>query len=152
MSIWKTPDVKPSAADMIIFYAGGGRFPYLDWYDRHNDKFGNWKATDVQKWARIDDLVDAANQVQAELDKPTYGSKEYRHLMYLKRKEKILAQSKAYRQAHPERVKAYNKKHRDQIREASKKWKEANKDRCREYQRLYKREYRKKLKETGDEK
>ena len=56
-SIWETPE-------MIIFYAGGCRFPYLGFYNVCDDTFGNWKTRDVQKWAYVNEITEEADKAE----------------------------------------------------------------------------------------
>lgn len=63
-SIWKTPDQKPDKDQQILFFAGGGDFPYLGFYYERFDYFQDWKSDDVQKWCDIDDLIAQADKAE----------------------------------------------------------------------------------------
>lgn len=70
-SIWKTPDQKPEDGRLILFFAGGGRFPYLGFYCQRFDLFEDWDSKDVQRWASVLDLIaqaDKAERLQKAVD------------------------------------------------------------------------------------
>ena len=70
-SIWKMPDQKPEDGQHILFFAGGGRLPYLGFYSQTFDIFEDWKAKDIQKWASVLDLIaqaDKAERLQKAVD------------------------------------------------------------------------------------
>ena len=81
-SIWKMPDQKPEDGQHILFFAGGGRLPYLGFYSQTFDIFEDWKAKDIQKWASVLDLIaqaDKAERLQKELE----ALKEFITKLYL---------------------------------------------------------------------
>lgn len=57
-----TDPVEPDESKQILFYAGGSQFPYLGFYYKNSDKFGDWKADEVQKWQYIEEILDLANK------------------------------------------------------------------------------------------
>ena len=70
-SIWKTPDQKPDTDQHVLFFAGGGIFPYLGFYYPKLDTFNDWKSKDVQRWASVFDLIaqaDKAERLQKAVD------------------------------------------------------------------------------------
>lgn len=71
MSIWKTPDQKPDTDQHVLFFAGGGIFPYLGFYYPKFDTFNDWKSQDVQRWASVFEVIaqaDKAERLQKAVD------------------------------------------------------------------------------------
>lgn len=72
MSIWKTGNLqKADTRKQILFYAGGGRFPYYGWSHPNKGVIGTWVYDDVQKWCYVDDLIaqaDKAKRLQKAVD------------------------------------------------------------------------------------
>lgn len=69
-SIWKTPDQKPDTDQHVLFFAGGGIFPYLGFYYPKFDTFNDWKSKDVQRWASVFEVIaqaDKAERLQKQL-------------------------------------------------------------------------------------
>ena len=58
-----TDPIEPDESKQILFYAGGCLLPYLGFYYKNKDMFGDWKAEDVQKWQYIEEILSLANQV-----------------------------------------------------------------------------------------
>ena len=58
-----TDPIEPDGTKQILFYAGGCSLPYLGFYYKNKDMFGDWKAEDVQKWQYIEEILNLANQV-----------------------------------------------------------------------------------------
>lgn len=70
-SIWKTPDQKPDTDQHVLFFAGGGIFPYLGFYYPKFDTFNDWKSKDVQRWASVFEVIaqaDKAERLQKAVD------------------------------------------------------------------------------------
>lgn len=70
-SIWKTPDQKPHTDQHVLFFAGGGIFPYLGFYYPKFDLFEDWESKDVQRWASVFDVIaqaDKAERLQKAVD------------------------------------------------------------------------------------
>lgn len=57
-----TDPIEPDESKQILFYAGGCSLPYLGFYYKSKDMFGDWKADEVQKWRYMEDILDLANQ------------------------------------------------------------------------------------------
>lgn len=58
-----TDPIEPDGTKQILFYAGGCSLPYLGFYYKNKDMFGDWKTEDVQKWQYIEEILNLANQV-----------------------------------------------------------------------------------------
>ena len=58
-----TDPIEPDESKQILFYAGGCSLPYLGFYYKSKDMFGDWKTDEVQKWRYMEDILDLANQV-----------------------------------------------------------------------------------------
>ena len=58
-----TDPIEPDESKQILFYAGGCSLPYLGFYYKGKDMFGDWKAEDVQKWQYMEEILNLANQV-----------------------------------------------------------------------------------------
>lgn len=71
-SIWKTGNLqKADTRKQILFFAGGGRFPYYGWSCPKQGVIGSWVYDDVQKWCYVDDLIaqaDKAERLQKAVD------------------------------------------------------------------------------------
>lgn len=70
-SIWKTPDQKPDTDQHVLFFAGGGIFPYLGFYYPKFDTFNDWESKDVQRWASVFEVIaqaDKAERLQKAVD------------------------------------------------------------------------------------
>lgn len=70
-SIWKTPDQRPDTDQHVLFFAGGGIFPYLGFYYPKFDTFNDWKSKDVQRWASVFEVIaqaDKAERLQKAVD------------------------------------------------------------------------------------
>lgn len=63
-SIWKTPDQKPDTDQHVLFFAGGGIFPYLGFYYPKFDTFNDWKSKDVQRWASVFEVIAQADKAE----------------------------------------------------------------------------------------
>ena len=57
-----TDPIEPDETKQILFYAGGCSLPYLGFYYKNKDMFGDWKAEDVQKWQYMEEILNLANQ------------------------------------------------------------------------------------------
>ena len=57
-----TDPIEPDENKQILFYAGGCSLPYLGFYYKNKNMFGDWKAEDVQKWQYIEEILDLANK------------------------------------------------------------------------------------------
>lgn len=58
-----TDPIEPNESKQILFYAGGCSLPYLGFYYKNKNMFGDWKAEDVQKWQYMEEILNLANQV-----------------------------------------------------------------------------------------
>ena len=58
-----TDPIEPDESKQILFYAGGCSLPYLGFYYKNKDMFGDWKTEDVQKWQYMEEILNLANQV-----------------------------------------------------------------------------------------
>lgn len=58
-----TDPIEPDENKQILFYAGGSSLPYLGFYYKNSNKFGDWKADDIQKWQYIEEILNLANKV-----------------------------------------------------------------------------------------
>lgn len=58
-----TDPIEPDESKQILFYAGGSSLPYLGFYYKHSDRFGDWKAEDVQKWQYMEYILEKAEKV-----------------------------------------------------------------------------------------
>ncbi len=71
-SIWKTGNLqKADTRKQILFFAGGGRFPYYGRSCPKQGVIGSWVYDDVQKWCYVDDLIaqaDKAERLQKAVD------------------------------------------------------------------------------------
>ena len=71
-SIWKIGNLQEAdTRKQILFYAGGGRFPYYGWSCPKQGVIGSWVYDDVQKWCYVDDLIaqaDKAERLQKAVD------------------------------------------------------------------------------------
>lgn len=54
--------VEPAENKQILFYAGGCSLPYLGFYYKNKNMFGDWKADDVQKWQYVEYILELANR------------------------------------------------------------------------------------------
>lgn len=57
-----TDPIEPDETKQILFYAGGCSLPYLGFYYKNKDMFGDWKAEDVQKWQYMEKILSLADQ------------------------------------------------------------------------------------------
>ena len=57
-----TDPIEPDENKQILFYAGGSSLPYLGFYYKNSDRFGDWKADNVQKWQYIEEILELANK------------------------------------------------------------------------------------------
>ncbi|MEE1029804.1 MAG: hypothetical protein UIC65_02160 [Alphaproteobacteria bacterium] len=70
-SIWKKPDQKPDTDQHVLFFAGGGMFPYLGFYYPKFDTFNDWESKDIQRWASVLEVIaqaDKAERLQKAVD------------------------------------------------------------------------------------
>lgn len=58
-----TDPIEPDESKQILFYAGGSSLPYLGFYYKSKDMFGDWKADEVQKWRYMEDILEKAEKV-----------------------------------------------------------------------------------------